>query len=166
MMTARSARGLRSNVYPSTTCWWQLTIQTDSNNRRKSIVKLFSADLSFYTPFFTFFYKAIPCCGGNPWGLSCGTVVDQTWRRQPASNVPYWSTSPLSLSLSIAIHILLVLLAFVNSLCVGNKGEDLPITTIIDLLTVVTNPVFWNLLLYFLSAGLAPCEFLRLCCNY
>lgn len=157
-MTARSARGLWSNVYPSTTCWWQITIQTDSNNRRKSIVKLFSAYLSFYIPFFF-------CCGGNPRGLSGGTLVDQTWRRQPASNVPCWSTSPFSLCLSIAIHILLVLLAFVNALCKEKKGKDLPIT-IIDLLTVVTKPIFWNLLLHFLSAGLAPCEFLRMCCNH
>jgi len=64
------------------------------------------------------------------------------WTRQPASNVPYWSTSPFSLCLSIAIHILLVLLAFVNTLCAEKKGKDLPITAIIDLLTVVTKPVF------------------------
>ena len=166
MMTARSARGLWSNVYPSTTCWWQITIQIDSNNRRKSIVNLFSAHLSFYTHFFTiFFYKTSRCCGGNPRGLSGGTLVDQTWRRQPASNVPCWSTSPFSLCLSIAIHILLALLAFVNAFCTEKKGTDLPVT-IIDLLTVVTKPVFWNLLLHFLSAGLAPCEFLRLCCNH
>ena len=65
----------------------------------------------------------------------------QTWRRLPASNVPYWSTSPFSLCLSIAIHILLVLLAFVNTLCTENKGKDLPITTIIDLLTAVTKRI-------------------------
>jgi hypothetical protein len=98
-------------------------IQRDPHNRRKTIVnrQIFSADLSHYTCFFAFCSsprRVLVAVRRLP-SLSCGAIVDQTWRRQRVmspSGHPAPSASVNSYTSSS--------LAFINTLCAEKKEKS------------------------------------------
>jgi hypothetical protein len=99
------------------------TIQRDPHNRRKTIVnrQVFSADLPYYTCFFAFCSsprQVLVAVGRLP-SLTCGVLVDQTWRRQRVMSPSGHPAPSASVNSSTSSS-----LAFINTLCVEKKEKS------------------------------------------